>query len=121
MTASPSCAWTDADLSTVTGMSTPASSAAGDVGDWSVYARVIHDGRANLAYREYQSIYALYSATTAELAEQRDDSPRGGVADHFVVTATRLSITFAVSAFTASRLLGEAIAAQVRTPKTAVL
>ncbi|MFT4128111.1 MAG: hypothetical protein QM662_18015, partial [Gordonia sp. (in: high G+C Gram-positive bacteria)] len=95
----------NADLSAVTGVDAPASSTAGDVGDWSVYARVIHDGRANLAYREYQSIYALYEATTAELAERHDDSPRGGVADQFVVTATRLSITFAVSAFTASRLL----------------
>ncbi|MFT4125566.1 MAG: DUF222 domain-containing protein [Gordonia sp. (in: high G+C Gram-positive bacteria)] len=121
MVASQSCVWTDADLSAVTGISAPASSTTSDAGDWSVYARVIRDGRANLAYREYQSIYAVYGATTAELTGQHNDSPRCGVADQFVVTATRLSITFAVSAFTASRLLGEAIAAQVRTPKTALL
>ncbi|MFT4126350.1 MAG: DUF222 domain-containing protein, partial [Gordonia sp. (in: high G+C Gram-positive bacteria)] len=121
MVASQSCAWVNADLSTVTGVSTPASSGSGDVGEWSVYARVIHDGRANLAYREYQSVYALYEATTAELVGRHHDSPRGGVADQFVVTATRLSVTFAVSSFTASRLLGESIAAHVRTPKTALL
>ncbi|MFT4127267.1 MAG: hypothetical protein QM662_13695 [Gordonia sp. (in: high G+C Gram-positive bacteria)] len=73
MTASLACAWTDADLSAVTGIAAPASSTAHDVGEWSAYAR------------EYQSIYALYAATTAELAEQHTDSPRGGVADHFVV------------------------------------